>query len=243
MTRVISGAWHKIIMVNYAVDPSALRDLVPHGTRLSYFEGRCFVTLAGFLFSDIKVLGLRVPFHRHVPEANLRFYVESLDGYKKGLVFIKELVSKRVMAMMANRFYRQNYSVKNIKYSYTEDRKTATLKYSWGLLGGNRMKAKLARVPSTKVKTGSEADYILHNFLGYASRPDKSTLRYEVTHPAWTLCPVIDWKVKVNFEKSFGKRFEFLSKQKPHSIFVTEGSPIAIYSPSRLHVAQIERAA
>lgn len=230
-------------MVNYAVDPTVLHDLVPAGTRLSFFEGKCLVTLAGFLFSDIKVLGLRVPFHRHVPEANLRFYVESIDGRKKGVVFIKELVSKRIMAMMANRFYRQNYSVKNIKYSYIEDRKTATLKYSWGLFGRNRVKAKLSLVPPVRVKAGSEADYTLHNFVGYANKPDNSTLRYEVTHPAWTLWPVLDWKVGVNFEKSFGKRFAFLSKIKPHSIFVTEGSPIAIYSPSRLPISQMGKAA
>jgi uncharacterized protein YqjF (DUF2071 family) len=245
MTNIISGSWQKIVLVNYIVSPGVLLDLLPSGTQVSFFEGKCFITLAGFVFSDITVLGVRLPFHRHVPEVNLRFYVESSfeKDRKRGVVFIKELASKRLLATMANRFYMQNYSVKNIGYTYEEQRSTASIKYTWGRLRRNTMKAKLGRVPAAPVKPHSEADFILHNFFGYSNKPDKPTVRYEVSHPLWTLSNVLDWKVKVNFEKSFGKRFAFLSDQEPHSVFVTEGSTIAIHRPTKFATHQIERAA
>ncbi len=242
---LISGSWQKIVLVNYTVSPGVLLDLLPPGTQVSFFEGKCYVTLAGFVFSDISVLGVRVPFHRHVPEINLRFYVESSfeKDKKRGVVFIKELASKRFLATMANQVFRQNYDVKNVGYTYEEQRTTACIKYSWGRFRRNSMKVKLARVPEVKVKPHSEADYIFHNFFGYSNKPDKPTLRYEVSHPLWTSSHVLDWKVKVNFEKTFGKRFAFLSKQEPNSVFVTEGSEIAIHRPTKFATHQIQRAA
>jgi uncharacterized protein len=245
MTSMISGAWEKIVMINYTVSPGVLLDLLPPGTQVSFFESKCFITLAAFVFSDISVLGMRVPFHRHVPEVNLRFYVESSleSDRKKGVVFIKELVSKRLMASMANRFYGQNYSVKSIGYSYTEERSSASLKYTWGRFRRNSVRVKVGRVPAIPVKAFSEANYILHNHFGYSNRPDKPTVRFEVSHPAWKSSKVLNWKVKVNFEKTFGKRFAFLSKQEPYSVFVTDGSTIAIHKPAQFGVNQIKTAA
>jgi len=237
-------------MVNYTVSPGVLLDLVPPGTQVSLFEGKCFVTLSGFVFSDISVLGVRIPFHRHVPEVNLRFYVESsMDreerkkDFKKGVVFIKELASKMFLKTMANLYYQQNYNLKHINYEYTEYRSAATLKYSWGRLRKNGFMVRLGRVPAVPVKSGSEMDYIFHNFFGYTNKPDKPTLRYEVAHPLWTSLNVMDFKVKVNFEKSFGRQFGFLNKQKPHSVFVTDGSAITIHRPARVPMSRIQKAA
>src|SRR3982750_4617789 len=104
MVKLISGAWEKIIFVNYTVDPSLLAPLVPRGTTLSFYKNKCFVTLAGFVFSNIKVLGLPVPFHKAVPEINLRFYVTADPGdeAQKGVVFVQETISRGMMAWMAN---------------------------------------------------------------------------------------------------------------------------------------------
>ena len=49
-------------MANYEVDPELLRFRVPAGTELDLFDGRCFVSLVGFMFLNTRVLGIPVPF-------------------------------------------------------------------------------------------------------------------------------------------------------------------------------------
>jgi uncharacterized protein YqjF (DUF2071 family) len=48
------------------------------------------------MFTNVRVLGVPVPFHRNFEEVNLRFYVRHYDNgeWKRGVVFIKELVPR-----------------------------------------------------------------------------------------------------------------------------------------------------
>lgn len=50
-------------MANYAVPPELLTAYVPAGTELDLYEGRCYVSLIGFLFANVRLKGFRVPFH------------------------------------------------------------------------------------------------------------------------------------------------------------------------------------
>jgi uncharacterized protein len=63
--------WRELAMLNYALDPGVLRDLVPDGCELDLFEGRCFVSVVGFMFLDVRVRGMAVPFHTRFEEVNL----------------------------------------------------------------------------------------------------------------------------------------------------------------------------
>ena len=91
--RFLAAEWRHLVMLNYEVDPSVLRPVVPNGTALDAWRGRYFVSVVGFLFLHTRVLGLPVPFHRHFEEINLRFYVrrEVQDGWRRGVVFVTVL--------------------------------------------------------------------------------------------------------------------------------------------------------
>jgi uncharacterized protein YqjF (DUF2071 family) len=55
------------------------------------------VSVVGFRFLDTRVLGVRVPWHSHFDEVNLRFYVRRRlpDGeLRRGVVFVRELVPR-----------------------------------------------------------------------------------------------------------------------------------------------------
>ena len=68
-------------MANYEVDPSLLASRIPAGTELDLEDGKCFVSLVGFMFLDTRVLGMPIPFHVNFEEVNLRFYVKrEIDG-------------------------------------------------------------------------------------------------------------------------------------------------------------------
>src|SRR5205085_5522960 len=81
-------------------------------TELDNWNGRTFVSVVGFMFLKTKVLGLPIPFHQNFEEVNLRFYVrhKSGDEWRRGVVFIKEIVPRWAIATVARVVYNENYA-------------------------------------------------------------------------------------------------------------------------------------
>ena len=97
----LTARWRHLAMLNYVVDPRILAPLVPPGTEIDYENGETFVSVVGFLFLDTRLLGLPIPLHRDFEEVNLRFYVrkKSADTWRRGVVFIREMVPRRAIAL------------------------------------------------------------------------------------------------------------------------------------------------
>ena len=129
MKKFLTAKWHDLIMANYEVDPSLLAGRVPAGTELDLHEGRCFVSLVGFMFLDTRVLGFLVPFHVNFEEVNLRFYVRRELGceIRRGVVFIKEIVPRFAIATVARTLYGEPYEAMKMSHVRTE----STVGYSW----------------------------------------------------------------------------------------------------------------
>src|SRR5882724_9738269 len=107
----LTAEWRKLIMANYPVAPSVLREFQPARTELDSWEGKTYVSLVGFQFREVRVRGLRIPMHVHFPEVNLRFYVRYKEGneWKRGVVFISEIVPKPAITWVANTLFREHY--------------------------------------------------------------------------------------------------------------------------------------
>lgn len=99
----LTSEWRYLVMLNYEIDPAVLLPFVPTGTELDSWNGKTFVSMVGFLFLNTRVMGLVIPFHRNFEEINLRFYVrrKAEDGWRRGVVFIKEIVPRFAIALMA----------------------------------------------------------------------------------------------------------------------------------------------
>ena len=59
----LSAAWRKLIMANYEVPAQILNPCLPAGTELDLYQNKCYVSVIGFLFADIRLKGWRIPFH------------------------------------------------------------------------------------------------------------------------------------------------------------------------------------
>ena len=105
-------------MLNYVVDPRLITPLVPAETEIDFENGETFLSVVGFLFLDTRLLGLPIPLHRDFEEVNLRFYVrrKSADTWRRGVVFIRELVPRRAIALVARTFYGENYVAVPMKH-------------------------------------------------------------------------------------------------------------------------------
>jgi hypothetical protein len=107
----LTAEWRQLAMLNYEIDPARLRPLVPAGTEIDLWEGRAFISVVGFLFLNTRVRGIAFPCHQNFEEINLRFYVRrhAADGWRHGVVFVRELVPRAAIAFIARKFYNENY--------------------------------------------------------------------------------------------------------------------------------------
>src|SRR5207237_2541163 len=106
---------------------------VPSGTEIDFENGETFLSVVGFLFLDTRFLGLPIPLHRNFEEVNLRFYVrrKSADTWRRGVVFIRELVPRRAIAFLARACYGENYLALPMKYEIEHLGSNLPVQFSW----------------------------------------------------------------------------------------------------------------
>lgn len=226
----LKAEWRKLALANYEIDPRILLPFVPVGTELDLWKGRCFVSLVGFRFVNTRLLGIKIPFHVNFSEVNLRFYVKRCDNgiWKRGVVFIKEIVPKPALTFVANTVYNENYETMRMHYVWEETEQHRSVLYEWkkGKLW-NRFEVK-ANLKAVDILPESEEEFITEHYWGYAQVNTTKTNEYEVTHPKWQVYPVQSHLIKVDFAAVYGDRFQILNNQHAHSVFLAEGSPITV---------------
>lgn len=182
------------------------------------------------MFENVKVLGIKVPFHVNFEEVNLRFYVKRFENgqWKRGVVFIKEIVPKRAISFVANTLYNEHYATLPIKHSRTEDANSKFFKYEWKKdeeWNYISMKTDKTLFP---IAENSEVEFITEHYFGYTKYNETKTIEYEVTHPRWNQLEVLDYEIKVDFKSIYGNDFSFLQDLTPTSAFFAKGSAITI---------------
>ena len=225
-------------MANYPVDPAVLKSYLPCGTELDDFNGTHYVSLVGFLFSNTKVLGISFPFHRTFEEVNLRFYVRYKEGseWKRGVVFLKEIVPRPMISFIANALYGENYTTHSMKHSWRLSDQGWEVEYSWRVnKEWNFIKAVTEKEPAHFAE-GSQEEFITEHYWGYTFINKSCSGVYQVLHPKWRVHKVIDYSIYCHAEKLYGPAFAEVLQQKPGSVFLAEGSPITVMKGSRIFV-------
>ena len=133
MSIFLKANWENIIMVNYEIDPELLLPFLPNGVELDLFEGNAYVSLVGFMFKKTKLFNIPIPKLGTFEEINLRFYVSRTeDGIKKrGVVFINETIPYKIVAWMANKLYKEHYTVVPTKHTIIKDSARQKVKFEW----------------------------------------------------------------------------------------------------------------
>lgn len=232
----LKAEWRKLAMANYEIDPDVLHTYLPHKTELDLWNGTCYVSLVGFMFLNTKILGIPIPFHRNFEEVNLRFYVRYKNEgmWKRGVVFIKEIVPKPMLTFIANSIYKEHYETVNMSHRWEENPADRIVEYSWNKLGDEHrfmVKAKLDPVPIT---LGSATEFITEHYWGYTKINRQKTFEYEVTHPKWKAYEVIDHVIEVGFGEIYGDQFAHLTSANPLSVMLAEGSAITVENKRKI---------
>ena len=234
MRKFLTARWQDLIMANYDVDPSLLASRVPTGTELDLYDGRCFVSLVGFMFLDTRVLGIPVPWHVNFEEVNLRFYIKRDlgDEMRRAVCFVKEIVPRFAIAAVARAIYGEPYEW----WRMGNHRSDSEVSYDWNRNGTtNRLSVDVGNslgVPDL----GSHGEFIIEHYWGYTDRGKGRVDEYKVEHPKWELFSAEDPKIDVDFDATYGSEFGFLAREQPYSVLLAKGSGIKVYKGSRICV-------
>jgi uncharacterized protein YqjF (DUF2071 family) len=236
----LTAEWRHLAMLNFDVDPAVLRPLVPEGTELDAWQGRTFVSIVGFLFLNTRVLGVAIPFHRDFEEVNLRFYVrhKASDGWRRAVVFVKEIVPRVAIALAARALYGENYVAVPMSHRIERDIGGAAavrrVSYSWRFRGReNRMELSVENDADDVVQE-SDVEFITEHYWGYARRRGGRTTEYRVAHPRWRVRTGTAARLDCDVAALYGSQFVECLKASPASAFLADGSEVAVFKGTPL---------
>lgn len=225
-------------MLNYEVEPSLLTKHVPRGCELDSWDGRTFVSLVGFRFLRTRVLGVPIPFHRNFEEVNLRFYVRrKVEGFwRRGVVFIKEIVPRQAIALVARGVYGENYVALPMRHfvALGADGGAATVAYEWRRHGQWEGLSMTLSGPSFTPADDSEETFITEHYWGYTRQRDLTTIEYQVEHPRWRVFAGSFAGLVCDVASLYGPEFVPALSGAPSSAFAAEGSAIVVRTGRRL---------
>ena len=226
----LTAEWKNLLFINYEIDPSVLLPYVPKGTELDIWNGTCYVSLVGFMFLNTKIKGLGIPFYRNFEEFNLRFYVRFKENneWKRGVVFIKEVVPKKMICIVAALLYGEHYYYHPMKNSIKENADIIEIKYEWRFKKEWNYISAIAEKKSSPLIENSEAAFITEHYWGYTKLAENKTSAYNVAHPQWNIHKVISYDVKCDVAGMYGNAFEQYLNKPPKSVFMADGSAVSV---------------
>lgn len=229
----LKARWENLVMINYEVDPTILLPHLPPATVLDVFEDKTLVSIVGFMFNDTKIFGVKWPFHTNFEEVNLRFYVKHFDGksWKRGAVFISEIVPKPLISFIANTLYHEHYTATQMMHTTSVQQDEITLTYKWKHRTKWNSISVTADSSLSNIKPGSEEEFIFEHYWGYNKYNKSTGIEYAVEHVMWQVRKVKTWNLQCDVASLYGAEFVPYLSAKPSSVFLAKGSEVVIRKP------------
>jgi hypothetical protein len=159
------------------------------------------------------------------------------------VVFVREIVPRRAVAIVANWLYNENYVTwpmwRRMTMAGRELQVGDTIEYGWSTWHGrsmrtsNRVRARVATQPTIPAR-GTLEEFIVEHYWGYGSGRDGRTLEYRVAHPTWRVARAdeVVWECAVaqTYDSPLG---EYL-KVAPASALVADGSAVQVFQGRKI---------
>lgn len=235
----LTAEWRHLAMLSFQAEPTLLRAFVPRGTELDTYDGRALVSLVGFRFLHTRVLGWRIPFHQDFDEVNLRFYVrrEVRGEVRRGVTFIREIVPRRLIALVARIAYNERYVALPMRSDVPSDGMPARVQYAWKS-SGTWQHIAVTPQGSPVLPADGEVRFITDHKWGYSRQRDGRTLEYRVEHPLWRVWTGAQPEVSGDLGALYGPAFANAIARPPISALLAEGSPVTVFRPVRVETSE-----
>jgi uncharacterized protein YqjF (DUF2071 family) len=240
----LTARWINLVLLNFRLPAEVVASVTPAALEPDLHEGQAYISVVGFGFHNVRVMGVPVIGHTRFDEINLRYYVKRTvgDEVRRGVVFLREIVPRRAVAIVANRLYNENYVTRRMRSEITmaglKLQPGDLLEYTWRTRsneGGPRWNRLAARVAGELEPplSGSLEEFIIEHYWGYVRGRDGCTHEYRVEHPTWRVAAaddvVWDCDLPATYELPFA---EFLAVP-PASAIIADGSAVQVFRGRR----------
>lgn len=227
----LTAAWRHLAMLNFAVDPALLEPFLPAGLELDFWHGRTYASVVGFQFLDATAFGVPLPFHGRFAEVNLRFYVvrQAPDGPRRGVVFLREIAPRWLISLGARWLYNERYVTMPMRERIRMPDASAAGRIEYGWRHGERWNGLAVHFDGEPhlPAPGSEAEFIVEHYWGYAKQRSGATMEYAVEHRPWRIWPAHSMHFDCDVAAIYGNQFAPVLAA-PCSAFVADGSAVAV---------------
>jgi uncharacterized protein YqjF (DUF2071 family) len=229
----LTADWRHLAILNFEIAAEILQPFIPPGTVLDTYKGKTYASVVGLLFENTRVKRVPIPFHRNFEEVNLRFYVRHFTGeeWRRGVVFIKEIVSSVAIATTARVAYNENYVVMEMGHRvekvHGSDR--LSVSYRWRLREKwNHLQA-IADDNALAPAPGSLEEFLTDHHWGYTRQRDGTCIEYKVEHPLWPVRRAAEYVFASDIASIYGEQFVSALSAPPTSAYVVDGSAVTVY--------------
>lgn len=229
----LTANWLNLLMLNYVCPAELLVPYLPNGVELDTWDSQTLISVVGFMFTETKVRGVVIPGHVDFAEVNLRFYVRRVmpDGeLRRGVVFIRELVPKQLVATVARTIYDEPYQRVPLTHEVNLREETGgAVTYRWGY--GENQIAITGTVSglAEPLQAGSQEEFITEHYWGYTKRKNGTTSEYQVLHPRWDIWKCDSASIKGDTTQYYGAHFAEILKRDPVSALIAVGSAVQVF--------------
>lgn len=259
----LTARWTDLALLNFVVPVEVISRIAPVGTEPDLHDGVAYISIVGFRFDRVRVWGVPIPGHTAFDEVNLRYYVKHTvgDEVRRGVVFIREIVPRRAVALVANWLYNENYVTCPMRSAIHKRGATLavgdTAAYAWrtkvpvpcreGREEGsiaigiphrwNRIAARVA-TPLALPPAESLDEFIVEHYWGYVRGRDGQTREYRVAHPPWRVARADEVTWDCDLAANYPAPFAEYLASPPASAILAEGSAVQVFSGRQLASTQ-----
>lgn len=228
----LTARWTNLFLATFPAPEELLRPRLPAGLDLDRRDGMCFVSLVAFDFLQTRVFGIAWPGYRDFPEVNLRFYVRK--GDQRGVMFLRELVPKRLVAWVARRFYHEPYQAARMTSRVVESADAIETEHSIEMGGRTHRLRAVGNKPGIVPDAESLEHFFKEHEWGFGVVRGR-LMRYHVQHPIWSIYPIREWEIDIDWAKLYGPEWSVMQNQSPISVLLAAGSPVTVSFGQYVH--------
>lgn len=226
---VLSARWSDLVFLTFEAPEDAVRRCLPPPLEPDRLEGRTVVSLVALDFSDVRILGGRVPGLAAFPFVNLRTYVR--HGPERGVLFVRQFVPSRLAAGAARLLYRQPFRAARLVSHTTDDGDRRVVLHQFGLRRQRHHVMVIGGPVAGVPREGTSQHFVIERRWGYGTTRGGRLFRFRVEREPWAVRRIERCEYQVDFEALYGREWAALNDRKPRSTVLAVGSRVTIHSP------------
>ena len=235
----LSANWQTILILSWPVDANLLLPHLPPGLAIDRFDSNAYISAVGLTVANSRIAGIPA-YPRRYRQVNCRFYVRRTlpdGGHRPGVVFIRQLVPYRAIALTARLIYREpfQYAAMPDDAGDAAPNKQSRIAYRWQHNGPTAgFWANIPPSPPQYAAPNSLSDFLTARYWGYNGANGGALREYRVRREPWQLQTPTDYGIDGDVNTLVGNpTLAAALSNPPASALITHGGTAQIGWPHR----------